>query len=230
MRSVWGNRRASGSPRSDIAGDPLAQLWAASEEIVGIRAEPDQVEQFRRYLALIVQWNRVHRLTGPKAPEAVVRELFLDALLFLSRVPHEPILLADIGSGAGIPGVPIRILRPDIRTTLVESKRKRVSFLSAVKRELELGDLSILEGRAESVLRDTRGIEASFDVVLSRGVGTALYETALLYLKPGGLYVAGAPPVTLDRGVAPGCGLSVETVRVKRFGIVRSFLIGRKRD
>jgi 16S rRNA (guanine(527)-N(7))-methyltransferase RsmG len=132
---------------------------------------PKAVERtrFERYLRLLVEWNRTHRLTAIRSAEGIVADLFVGSLLYLSCLPPGPIKVADLGTGPGIPGVPLRIVRDDIALTLVESKRKRVSFLAALKRELELSDLSILEGRAEELVKTRSDLAGTFDVVVSAG-------------------------------------------------------------
>ena len=109
---------------------------------------PGEVAKFQRYLQLFLQWNSVHRLTAYRRPEEIVRKLLLDSLLFLKVLPPQAIKLLDFGSGAGIPGIPLKIVSPQIVLTLVEAQRRRSSFLAAVLRELELDDVRLIHGRA----------------------------------------------------------------------------------
>ncbi|MGH7414768.1 MAG: 16S rRNA (guanine(527)-N(7))-methyltransferase RsmG, partial [Candidatus Rokuibacteriota bacterium] len=130
-------------------------------------------------------------------PGAVVRELFVDSLLFLAILPpRRPISVVDIGAGAGIPGLPLRLADPQIALTLIESRRKRISFLLAACRELELGDVAVVEGRAEDLIERAPELAGAFDAVVARAVGPpdVLLRTALKYLKAGGVFVVSGPP------------------------------------
>ena len=113
--------------------------------------------------------------------------------------------MVDIGAGPGIPGVPLRIVEPGISLTLIESRRKRVSFLSVLKRELGLDDVRILEGRAEDLIIQLPELVDKFDLAVSRAVGPVepLIPTALRYLKPGGLLIVSGPPPGNPRPVIP---------------------------
>jgi 16S rRNA (guanine527-N7)-methyltransferase len=107
----------------------------------------------------------------------------------------------DIGAGAGIPGLPLRLADPAIAVTLVEARRKRVSFLLAVRRQLDLEDVAVKEGRAEALVEQEPDLAGGFDVVVARSVGpaTALLPLARKYLKPGGVFVASGPPNPLPQ-------------------------------
>ncbi len=185
--------------RRGSAADPLAELLAAIPRLGGRPATVQDRQRFTRYLDLLLEWNRVHDLTGHKQPRDIVRGLFLDSLLFLPQLPPRPIRLVDIGSGAGIPGLPLRILDPGIDLTVVESRRKRVSFLSTVRRELGL-ELTVVEGRAEEMLRQQPEIhgkfEGRFDAVTARGVAPSrsFLATCLQYARVGGRVIISAPP------------------------------------
>jgi 16S rRNA (guanine527-N7)-methyltransferase len=154
-------------------------------------------EQFSQYLDLLLLWNRAQNLTGFESPPEVVRGLFEDSLLFLPLLPDRPLRVVDIGAGAGIPGMPLRIIDEGIKVTLIESKRKRVSFLKTVRRELGLEDNVVIEeGRAEALVSEVVLRDGEFDVAVARSVGRLeeVVPTALQYLKPGGLFIVSAPP------------------------------------
>jgi 16S rRNA (guanine527-N7)-methyltransferase len=123
----------------------------------------------------------------------IVEHLFLDSLLFLRVLPSTTRTLVDIGSGAGMPGVPIKIVRNDVEVTLVESRRRRASFLSAVVRELDLKQVSVVADRIERRLPE---MEARFDAVVMRCAGDVgeLMPLAGRLLAPHGLVIASGPP------------------------------------
>ena len=191
--------------RKGSAADPVAELLAAIPVLAGRPATPKDRERFARYLALLLEWNRVHDLTSHKQPREVVRGLFLDSLLFLPQLPPRPLRLLDIGSGAGIPGLPLHLLDPDIRVALLEARRKRVSFLTTVRRELRLDGVEVLEGRAEQVLADRPDLKGGFDAVTARGVtpSTGFVLVCLDYVRVGGRVIVSGPPAPPKSGPLP---------------------------
>jgi len=174
-------------------------------------------------------WNRVHRLTAFRSAEEIVRGLFLDSILFFRLLPERPLRLVDIGAGAGIPGVPLRIVDPGITLTLIESRRRRVSFLKTVGRTLGIPDVRVFEGRAELIREEVLKLTGEFDVAVARAVApfAELLPVALGYLRPGGrLIVSGPPPGQIEAGTFDY--VRVETQTFEELGRTRSFLVGSK--
>lgn len=225
--------RSHSRQRREGVPDPLADLAHAIRVLAGRPALNQEVERFGRYLRLLLLWNRTHRLTALGSAAAIVRGLFQDSLLFLPRLPARPLALVDIGAGAGIPGVPLRIVDPGISLTMVESRRKRVSFLSALKRELDLADVRILEGRAESLVAQLPELQGAFDVAVSRGAGSLhdIVPIALRYLRPGGLVVVSGPPSEAPLPSAPPFARGGwEQIHFPALGITRVFFEARRPD
>jgi len=166
-------------------------------------------------------------MTALSSPVAIVRDLFIDSLLFLRLVPRQrPLAVVDIGAGAGIPGLPMRLVEPGLVVTLVEARRKRVSFLLAACREMGLTEgIRVIEGRAEERVLEQENLGESFDVAVSRAVGPIdqLLPTALPYLKSGGLLVVSAAP-----GAQPIPGVDVVHVEVPGLPGKRAFLTAHK--
>lgn len=218
--------RRRGSP---TPSDPVAALVPAIVALTGRAPRAVETQRFGRYLRLLMEWDRIHRLTAIRSADGIVTGLFQDSLLFLAHLPSGSIRMADLGTGPGIPGIPLRIMRDDIRLTVVESRRKRVSFLSALKRELELTDLVVLEGRAEELVK-FQDLAEGFDVVVARAVGISLLPIAMSYLRPGGLFLAGGPPG--DQGATESGGASHTTVwqttTFERLRLRRTFLVMQK--
>jgi 16S rRNA (guanine527-N7)-methyltransferase len=161
--------------------------------------------QFSQYLDLVLLWNRAQNLTGFESPPDIVRGLFEDSLLFLPLLPDRPLRVVDIGAGAGIPGMPLRIIDAGIEVTLIESRRKRVSFLKTVRRELGLEKSVVIEeGRAEVLVSEVVQRDGEFDVAVARAVGNLpqVLPTALQFLKPGGVFIVSAPPPARLAGLA----------------------------
>lgn len=166
--------------------------------IAGRPLLPNQIAQFNKYLELLRKWGAVHRLIGSTDPAWIVENLFLDSLLFLKLIPPNVRSLMDLGSGAGVPGLPIKIVRPEVHVTLVESRQRKVSFLSTVVRELELTETRIINARAESAPAELLG---AFDTVVMRCAGPShrLLPFALSFLRPGGVVIKSASPRSGER-------------------------------
>jgi 16S rRNA (guanine527-N7)-methyltransferase len=196
-------------------------LTAGARAILGRALESQELESFARYLRLLQKWQRVHRLVGSTQPGWVVENLFLDSLLFLRVLPPEASSAADIGSGAGFPGIPVRIVRPDLQVALIESRRRRASFLSEAVRDLGLTGVRVLGGRAESFVDELAG---SFDVAVMRCAGRdeELLPIASRLVVPGGHIILSGPP---SPGVLPGVEWvevpGVRSGRTRRFGVCR---------
>lgn len=121
----------------------------------------DGVDRLMQYVALIEKWNRTYNLTAVRDPMEMVTQHLLDSL---AVVPHlGGTMLADVGSGAGLPGIPLAIARPEWRVTLNDSNQKKAAFLRQAVIELGLGNAHVYEGRVESWRPAAR-----FDVVISR--------------------------------------------------------------
>ena len=113
------------------------------------------LERLDRYLSLLLEWGTRINLVGSTSARAVIVDHLCDAVAVVARTTIPPSVLAvDVGSGAGLPGIPIALMRPDLRLTLVDAMRKRIAFLEHVRNEL-VGDWDIIWGRAESLALDS---------------------------------------------------------------------------
>jgi 16S rRNA (guanine527-N7)-methyltransferase len=121
------------------------------------------VKNLLRYLDLIEKWNRVHNLTSIRKPQDMLTHHIMDSLAVLPLLGGQR--LADVGSGAGLPGIPIAIAKPNWQVVLIESNRKKAAFLQQVKFELKLKNTNVIVGRAE----DFQPIE-KFNTVISRAL------------------------------------------------------------
>lgn len=158
----------------------------------GIEASDKQIELFEGYRHLLLEKNKVMNLTAIEDEEEVNYKHFLDSILPLTMVDiKENASLIDIGTGAGFPAVPMKIMRPDIKMTLLDSLNKRINFLKEVNQELSLGIENLIHGRAEELGRQAKYRE-QFNIVIARAVSqlNTLSEYALPFVKPGGYFIA----------------------------------------
>lgn len=163
----------------------LAHQLAAGIAALGLDLPPDGEARLLAYLALLDKWNRVYNLTAVREPERMVSHHLLDSL---AAVPHfsGPAVL-DVGSGGGLPGIPLAIARPDLQVTLIDSIAKKTAFLLQAKAELGLANLAVATGRVEDFRPET-----GFDVITSRAFSDLKEFVTLTrhLLKPGGRWLA----------------------------------------
>jgi 16S rRNA (guanine527-N7)-methyltransferase len=167
------------------------------ERILGSRPTEAQLELLCKYLNILRDWHKTSRLVGSSQPSWLVNNIVLDSLLFLRVLPHSTQSILDFGSGAGVPGVPLRIMRPSVRMTLLESRRRRASFLKAVVRELPLPGTVVIDDRAEAA---ALSFGHPVDAVVMRCAGPLddVLRVAEQFAAPGGLVVASGPPARAD--------------------------------
>ncbi len=163
----------------------IVRQLAAGIAALGLDLPPDGEARLLAYLALLDKWNRVYNLTAVRDPERMVSHHLLDSL---AAVPYftGPAVL-DVGSGGGLPGIPLAIARPDLQVTLIDSIAKKTAFLQQARAELGLGNLTVATGRVENFRPET-----GFDVITSRAfsdLGEFVKLTRHL-LKPGGRWLA----------------------------------------
>ena len=149
-----------------------------------------QKTQFLRYYELLVEWNKVMNLTAITEFNEVVIKHFLDSLSLVKLIRPNKEHLLDMGTGAGFPGIPLKIAFPELKVVLIDSLNKRIGFLNTVIQELELSDISAFHGRAEDY-GHKEDFRESFDLCVSRAVAklTVLSEYCLPYVKIGGYFI-----------------------------------------
>ncbi|MEX3944539.1 16S rRNA (guanine(527)-N(7))-methyltransferase RsmG [Paraburkholderia sp. BR10937] len=148
--------------------DALARLLKEGAEALGVELSERQHEQLLDYVALLAKWNAVYNLTAIRDPRQMLIQHILDSL---SIVPHLPMraeaTVLDVGSGGGLPGIVLAIVRPDWQVTLNDIVQKKSAFQSQAKAELGLANLSVVTGRVES-LRPGIEVSKKFDLIVSR--------------------------------------------------------------
>jgi 16S rRNA (guanine527-N7)-methyltransferase len=163
-----------------------------------------QIEQFLRYQQELLDWNTRMNLTAITEPEEVLIRHFLDSLSLLSAYDQPQTRLLDIGSGAGFPGLPLKIMRPNWQVVLLEATGKKVTFLRHIIETLQLHDIVALQGRAEELAHQS-DYRATFDVVTARAVASlpTLLEYAAPFCRVGGQIIL-PKKGTLEEEIAQG--------------------------
>ncbi|HIQ72416.1 MAG TPA: 16S rRNA (guanine(527)-N(7))-methyltransferase RsmG [Candidatus Onthenecus intestinigallinarum] len=173
----------------------VTERLQAGLERLGVAADGVTLDRLARYHALLTEWNARIDLTAVLEPEEMVDRHYLDsaAPLALGLIPQGARVI-DVGTGAGLPGIPLCILRPDLRVTLLDAQRKRVTFLQAAIEALDLPAQAV-HMRAEDAARDEARREA-YDVAVSRAVAATptLLELTLPFVRVGGRAIAWKGP------------------------------------
>lgn len=161
-------------------------------EKTGVSLREEQLQQFLKYYDLLVEWNQVMNLTAITEYKEVVLKHFADSLALVQACDlSKPCTLLDVGTGAGFPGIPLKIAFPHLKVTLLDSLNKRVQFLNQVIETLGLSDITAIHGRAEDFAKQKEYRE-QFDLCISRAVANlaSLSEYCLPYVKVGGYFIS----------------------------------------
>lgn len=172
-------------------------------EELHIACSDRQISSFETYLSELKKWNRAYNLTALKTDRDIIIKHFLDSLLYLTAIPSGPVRLADAGAGAGFPGIPVKIIRPEIHLALIEPTRKKASFLRHIARRLALTETNVIEGRIEHLGHEH---EKHYDTIVSR---------AAFHMKE---FLTAACPLVKDSGLlvlSKGPNLSDELNELK---------------
>lgn len=195
----------------------------------GIELQPEALAAFERYLALLLDANQRFNLTAMRDAEGIERRHFLESLTLGQRLEQAGLLLdeprlLDLGSGAGVPGLPLKFAWPRLRLTLLEATAKKSRFIRSVIDELQLDSCAVETGRAET-LAHRPDLRTAFDLVTARAVASlpVLVELALPFLRLGGTLVAVKGSRTPEEVEASGpalraCGGRLTAVEPLRAG------------
>ena len=155
-------------------------------EALNIELTQKQTDQFYKYMQLLIEWNEKINLTAITKPEEIIQKHFIDSATIIKNLKNTKTLI-DIGTGAGFPGIPIKIIKPEIEIVLLDSLNKRIKFLEEIIKKLELKNIKAIHSRAEEIGKNKEYRE-SFDTVVSRAVAnmTTLSEYTIPLVKIGG--------------------------------------------
>lgn len=164
---------------------------------INIEISDDQINCFEKYFELLIEKNKVMNLTAITDKEDVIVKHFIDSIALIPYLTDKGIninnklKIIDIGTGAGFPGLPLKIMMPDVKFTLLDSLNKRVSFLNEVIDELKLKDIEALHGRAEDYASDNKYRE-KYDICVSRAVAnlSTLSEYCIPFVKEDGFFIS----------------------------------------
>lgn len=169
----------------------MSQIFENKLKELGIVLNDEQKRQFDSFYELLVEWNKVMNLTGITEYEEVNEKHFVDSLSITKAIDMNCVdNLIDIGTGAGFPGIPLKIAFPHLKVVLLDSLNKRIKFLNTIIEELELIDIETIHGRAEDFAKQGEYRE-QFDLCVSRAVAnlSTLSEYCMPYIHTGGMFI-----------------------------------------
>lgn len=157
---------------------------------IDIEIEKEKLKLFYKYMKVLLEWNEKINLTAITDEKEIILKHFIDSLTINKYIKKEDIVM-DMGTGAGFPGIPLKIINADTKFILVDSLNKRINFLAEVKEKLKLKKLDLLHARAEN-LGNNAEYREKMDVVVSRAVANlrTLTEYTLPFVKKGGIFIS----------------------------------------
>lgn len=161
--------------------------------VFGVILKDEQMQRFMDYYELLIEWNSFMNLTAITEYKEVLKKHFVDSLSLIKAYPLQDcdIKIIDVGTGAGFPGIPLKIAFPELRITLMDSLNKRVKFLNEVIERLQLKDIEAYHSRAEDLAREQEHRE-NYDLCVSRAVAnlSTLSEYCMPFIKTGGNFIS----------------------------------------
>ncbi len=167
------------------------KIQTGLSQVLQTKIEPDVAEKMSRFVEELLEKNKVMNLTAITEPDKVVGLHLLDSASLLPYLPGEGKTLLDVGTGAGFPAIPLKILKPELDVTLLDALQKRLDWLDEVSHRLELDNICTLHGRGEELSHDPAHREM-YDIATARAVADlgVLAELVLPFVKVGGHFLA----------------------------------------
>lgn len=144
------------------------KIFIEEAQKINIELDKNQIEKFYKYMDLLIEWNEKINLTAITNRKDIIVKHFIDSLT-IQRYLGDAVNIIDVGTGAGFPGIPIKIINPNLKVVLVDSLNKRINFLQEVIKKLNLDNIEVIHARAEDLGQNKKYREA-FDIVTSRAV------------------------------------------------------------
>lgn len=198
----------------------MTQFLSDIASKAGFDLDNIQLNQLRLYANLLVEWNEKMNLTAITEPHEISTKHFVDSLFGLKFLNGKKTII-DVGTGAGFPGVPLKIAKPELELTLLDSLNKRLTFLTEVKNQLNLDNVTCVHSRAEDGAKSGAPLRESFDAAVSRAVANlaCLCEYCLPYVKRGGVFLAYKGP-DVEEELA-GANSAIETLGGEVTGVFK---------
>jgi len=178
-------------------GKQLDELLRDGLLDLGVAFSENHVNSFMTYLTELKKWNKTYNLTGLKKDEDIIIKHFLDSLLYLKVIPGGEIKVADVGSGAGFPGIPIKIIHPEIEMYLIEPSGKKAAFLRHITGTLRIEKIEVIEKRVEDLGKGQESF-LSVDIAVTRALFSIkdfIKKTSHIVRKGGILILSKGPKV-----------------------------------
>jgi 16S rRNA (guanine527-N7)-methyltransferase len=169
----------------------IEELLKKGLEELHLTPDDNYISSFLTYLIELKKWNKVYNLTSIKKDEDIIIKHFLDSLLYMKGIPQGALKIADIGSGAGFPGIPIKIIRPEVDMYLIESSVKKFLFLRHIANLLKIKHIEVIEDRVENIKKTL-----CVDVAMTRALFTVeeFIKRASHIIKKGGMLIHSKGP------------------------------------
>jgi len=207
----------------------IKELLKIGLEESGLLPSNEQIDAFMTYLSELKKWNKAYNLTGLEKDEDIVIKHFLDSLLYLRAMPPGEPRIADAGSGAGFPGIPIKIMRPQTAIYLIEPSQKKTAFLRHVIRRLAMEKIEVIESRVEQI-KVNQELPLPVDIAVTRAlfsIGEFIKKAAHIVKRGGSLVLNKGPKVKEELKNLRGVHYDLQTVTLPLTGITRYLVIVR---
>lgn len=207
----------------------IKELLKIGLEESGLLPSNEQIDAFMTYLSELKKWNKAYNLTGLEKDEDIVIKHFLDSLLYLRAMPPGEPRIADAGSGAGFPGIPVKIMRPQTEIYLIEPSQKKTAFLRHIIRRLAMEKIEVIESRVEQI-KVNQELPLPVDIAVTRAlfsIGEFIKKAAHIVKRGGILVLNKGPKVKEELKNLSGVHYDLQTVPLPLTGITRYLVIVR---